>query len=305
MHDDPLSDILNLVGVKSSVYFLKDFSKPWCMSVANTGFAQFHFIVRGNAIITHDTQAVQVSAGDIVLFPKGASHSIGDAAESHPINGQELIASMERGVEPFIDGEFATQMVCGHFEYDFNYAHPLFENLPSMILLSKTQLPEKDHLFGLLTLIIQESKSHAPGSSVVVRRLSESLLVTILRGYFKLMAGQTGFHQGLENKKISRAIVAIHSDVNNQFTVDQMAELAGMSRSSFLHHFKRLMGQSAGAYATRWKLLKARSKLSETKASVESIALSAGYNSATAFSRAFLAHFGETPSQFRLQAEDS
>ena len=155
--------------------------------------------------------------------------------------------------------------------------------------------------FGLLQLIIRESANNAPGSSVVVRRLSDSLLVTILRGYFEQQKSHIGFHRGLADKRISRAISAIHSDNGNHYSVDELATLAGMSRSSFLQHFKTLMGQSAGAYATCWKLLKARSSLSETNASVESIAFAAGYNSATAFSRAFHSHFDETPTQYRAK----
>ena len=155
-----------------------------------------------------------------------------------------------------------------------------------------------DHLFGLLQLIIKESSNNAPGSKVVVRRLSDSLLVTILRGYFEKEKSNIGFHRGLGDKRISRAISAIHSD-DTQYTVDELATLAGMSRSSFLQHFKNLMGQSAGAYSTRWKLLKARYALNDTNTSIESIAFSAGYNSATAFSRAFHSHFSETPTQCR------
>ncbi len=298
---DPLSDILDLIGVRSSVYFQKDFLAPWSMSVSDTGFAQFHIIVRGNAFVTEGKETLQVSAGDIVFFPKGASHIIGDDPSSMPMRGQDVISSMEKGQEPFKEGGAATRMICGHFEYDFDYAHPLFEELPKKIILGGAELPKMDHLFGLLQLIIRESSNDAPGSRVVVRRLSDSLLVTILRGYFELNKDHVGFHRGLDDKRIFKAIAAIHSGSSDQLNVDELASLAGMSRSSFLHHFKAIVGQSAGAYATRWRLLKARSELSESSSSVENIAFSAGYNSATAFSRAFHSHFGKTPSQYRAE----
>jgi len=291
--NDPLSDILDLIGVRSSVYFQKDFLAPWSMSISNTGFAQFHIIVRGNAFVTEGEETLQVSAGDIVFFPKGASHTIGDEPDRIPMRGQDVIASMEKGQEPFKEGGAATRMICGHFEYDFDYAHPLFEELPKKIILGGAELPKK--------LIIRESSNSAPGSRVVVRRLSDSLLVTILRGYFELNKGRVGFHRGLDDKRIFKAIAAIHSSSGSQLNVDELAALAGMSRSSFLHHFKAIVGQSAGAYATRWRLLKARSELCETKNSVENIAFSAGYHSATAFSRAFHSHFGKTPTQYRAE----
>lgn len=299
---DPLSDILELVGVKSSVYFQKDFLTPWCLAVSDTGFAQFHIIISGQAVLTYANETIQLSAGDIILFPKGASHLIGDAPESPGLSGQEVITAMDLGEEPFSQGGAATRMICGHFDYDFDFAHPLFQELPGMIQLDSCNLPDKDHLSGLLQLLIRESANNAPGSKVIVRRLSDSLLVTILRSHFAKQSNQAGFHRGLADKRISRAIAAIHSDSCQPCHVDDLASLAGMSRSSFLHHFKALLGQSAGAYATRWKLLKARSELVGNNTSIENIALSAGYNSASAFSRAFQAHFGETPSQHRAGA---
>jgi len=301
---DPLSDILDLIGVRSSVYFQKDFLAPWCMSVSNTGFAQFHIIVRGSAVVMQGEESLHVSAGDIVFFPKGASHLIGDAPGRTPMSGEDVIESMANGLEPFTEGGAPTRMICGHFEYDFDYAHPLFEELPKRIVLGAAELPNMDHLSGLLQLIIRESSNNALGSKVVVRRLSDSLLVTILRGYFEMEKQNIGFHRGLCDKRISRAISAIHSD-SNQYNIEELAELAGMSRSSFLHHFKALIGQSAGAYTTRWKLLKARAALSDTKQSVESIGFAAGYNSATAFSRAFHSHFGETPTQHRSNVREN
>ena len=296
---DPLSDVLNHVGVKSSVYFQKEFYSPWCMSISDTGFAQFHIIVRGNAVVMTEDKTMQVSAGDIVLFPKGAAHKIADAPDSPPMNGQDVILAMENGDEPFSEGEVTTRMICGHFDYDFTYSHSLFEELPEMILLGADELPESDYLFGLLRLIIKESASEAPGSQAILRHLSDGLLVTILRGYFEVEKHDVGFYRGLKDERISRALAAVHSDSGCQLSVDELAGIAGMSRSSFLDHFKALMGQSAGAYATRWKLLQARAALAATTTSIEGIASSAGYSSATAFSRAFQSHFQETPTQYR------
>ena len=97
---DPFSDILEMVEVKSSVYFQKDFCAPWRMHVADTGFAQFHIIVRGEAVVDHDGGHDHVSTGDIILFPKGAGHHIGDRIDSPEMRGQEVIHSLSQGEQP-------------------------------------------------------------------------------------------------------------------------------------------------------------------------------------------------------------
>lgn len=296
---DPFSDVLELVGVESSVYFQKDFLGSWCMDVSNTGFAQFHILVRGTAVVTHAGTTNTVSAGDIVFFPRGASHLIGDTTDCIPMPGMDVIQAMNEGREPFTEGEQKTRMICGHFEYDFEYSHPMLEELPEIVLIRSDSLPATDHLLSLVNLIVLESASDAPGSDVVTRRLSDGLLVTILRSYFEHAEERSGFFQGLSDKRIARAITAIHNDVDNQLSLDSMAVEAGMSRSSFSKQFKDLVGQSAGSYSTQWKLLKARSAVACSNDPIEKIAFSHGYQSATAFTRAFHATFGETPTQCR------
>lgn len=218
------------------------------------------------------------------------------------MSGADVVQAMSEGREPFSQGSNVTRMICGHFEYDFAFSHPLLEELPEMVLIHSVDLPALDHLFGLVQLIVRESASDEPGSEVVARRLSDGLLVTILRSFFKREKGRTGFFSGLSDKRIALAISAIHSDLNNELSVDDMAVQAGMSRSSFSQRFKELVGQSAGSYATRWKLLKARLALKSTNDPIEQIAHKNGYVSATAFSRAFNTTFGETPTQCRQNA---
>lgn len=297
--EDPLSQVLDLIGVTSSVYFQKDFLSPWCMSVSNTGFAQFHIIVRGNAVVTFNGETNDLTAGDVVLFPKGASHAIGDAPDSDAISGKEVITAMANGQEPFTTGGTPTRMICGHFEYDFGCAHPVLDELPNMILLRSSEMPNLDHFFGLMQLIIRESAREAPGKDVVVKRLSDALLVTILRGHYETRQQDAGFYRGASDPRMSRVIAAIHNAQGENPSVSDLAAIAGMSRSSFSHHFKDQVGQSAGAYATRWKLLKSRTALNQTNDPVETIAISAGYNSTSAFSRAFHGCFGLSPTEFR------
>lgn len=300
---DPFSDVLELVGVESSVYFQKDFLGPWCMDVSNTGFAQFHILVQGSAIVTHAGTTSTVFAGDIVFFPKGASHLIGDSTDCMPMAGIDVIQAMNEGREPYTEGTQSTRMICGHFKYDFEYSHPMLEELPDMVVIRREKLPSRNHLFSLVELIIHESASDAPGSDVITRRLSDGLLVTMLRSYFEHAEERSGFFRGLSDKRIARAIAAIHNDVDNQLTIDSMAAETGMSRSSFSKHFKELVGQSAGSYSTQWKLLKAKSAVTNSSTSIEKIAFTHGYQSATAFTRAFHSTFGETPTQCRQRVK--
>ena len=155
------------------------------MSVDNTGFAQFHFVIRGGAIVQSDGTQSLLSAGDIILFPKGANHTIGDHPTSAAIAGGDVIEALQGGKEPFTQGPLATTMVCGHFEYDLTHPHPMIRYLPTQIVLRTNDLPMGDLLLGLLPLIVRETKNSAQGSRVVIQHLSEALFTSILRAYFE------------------------------------------------------------------------------------------------------------------------
>ena len=288
-----------MVGVKSSVYFQKDFRAPWGMSVSKTGFAQFHIVIRGTAVVLHEKHKFDVSAGDIVLFPHGASHLICDQTQSFQMPGGDVISAVSKGVDPFAQGEITARMICGHFDYDLEFEHPILRELPDIIILRSGDSPMMSHLFNLVQLLVWETSTNAPGSDVVIRRLSDGLLVSVLRAYYEINKPSIGFYKGLSDPRLRAALEVIHESGGAVPDVTALAEVAGMSRSSFLKHFKDNVGQTAGAYATCWKLLKARAALSAEDWSIESIALNAGYQSASAFTRAFQNYFGTTPSHFR------
>ncbi len=297
---DPLSDILELIGIRSSIYFQKDFCNPWKMTVSDTGFAQFHFIVRGGAIVEHAGKQDLLAAGDVVVFPKGASHWIGDHPNTPGMPGAKVITAMQAGQEPFTHGPLATRMICGHFEYDLSHPHPLVQQLPSQIILRTAELPTGNLLMGLLPLIINETKSTPIGNRVVLQQLSQALFTSILRAYFDRENTQFA---PLSDARIMRALSAIHGPSGWQHSLSDLAELAGMSRSSFAAKFKTDIGQSPGEYAMCWKLMKAKQTLQTTNLPIEQIAHDNGYTSASAFSRAFRETLGMNPSQCRATSD--
>lgn len=302
---DIFSQILELIGVKSSIYFQKDFRAPWGMSVSDTGFAQFHIIVRGSAIVRHEAKVLDLSAGDIVLFPRGASHLICDQSQSVQIPGGDVISAMAIGEDPFAGGDVTARIICGHFDYDFGFAHPILKDLPEIIVLRSSSSPMMSHLFNLVQLIVWEISTNAPGSDVVVRHLSDALLVSVLRAHYEIEKPNIGFYRGLSDSRLCKALQVIHESKGHIPDVSTLANLVGMSRSSFLHHFKEKVGQTAGAYVTCWRLLKARATLSENNQSIENIALDAGYHSTSAFTRAFQNYFDTTPSEYRDRSRNN
>ena len=95
---DTISPVLDLIGVKGAIYFQSDFCAPWGMDISGTGFAQFHMVVAGDAVLRHeDGTQILLSSGDLVVYPTGVAHTISDSEESPMLAGQEVVGAVLEG----------------------------------------------------------------------------------------------------------------------------------------------------------------------------------------------------------------
>ena len=97
---------------------------------------------------------------------------------------------------------------------------------------------------------------------------------------------------------MSVAIYSMHDDPTHPWTLQELAERVGMSRSSFAQRFKETVGESPIGYLTRWRMLLAGDRLANSKDPISVISLSLGYESESAFSTAFKRVMGCSPRQY-------
>ncbi len=94
------------------------------------------------------------------------------------------------------------------------------------------------------------------------------------------------------------AINAMHDDPAHRWTLQSLAERAGMSRTTFILKFKETVGTSPMDYLTRWRMLVAGDRLANSTDPISLIARSLGYESESAFSTAFKRTMGCSPRQY-------
>ena len=298
---DALSEILRLTKLRSCVYFREDFSSPWGMAMETGPFAQFHMVVKGHCLMQRGGEKGHLSLfqGDIVIFPFGSAHCLSDALDSEKTSGVQVAKAIAKGENIFQgDGE-STTLVCGHFEFDRDFSHPLIEELPEFIHLSATDRRQLSWLEMMTNGIIQETGSGKPGSDVVVERLAEVLFIQILRAYMIQQNHSSGYLAALRDPQISSALRLIHQKPQESWTIASIAKNIGMSRSSFAVRFKELVGFTPMGYVTNWRLEKARDLLKTTSLPINAICEQVGYMLDASFSKAFKRHFNQSPGAMR------
>lgn len=128
-------------------------------------------------------QDIILQAGDAVLLPHGAGHQMLDSLVTAPEPGPQVMQRLmtEEVGEPAPN---STRMLCGHFEWDGEFDHPLFKELPELIVVRGVfESQDAVRFRTIVDLITTESTDNDPGSAAIADRMGEVLLVSMLKSW--------------------------------------------------------------------------------------------------------------------------
>lgn len=291
---DVLSDVLRLLRLRASVFFHASFCGAWSVDSSGENKATFHLIARGACWLHMPSVKVPIPlrGGDLVVFPRDAVHVISaspELAELPPHSG--VIASGGEGP--------STSLVCGYFEFDTPLANPILSALPDVVHIRGEEAGNAGWIDLLMRFIASETENAEPGSDVLVDRLADVLFIQVVRTTMRDQAASTGLLATLSDRKISRAMQSLHEAPEAIWTVEKLAETAGMSRAAFAKRFQELMGMAPMTYVTHWRMQRAYELLRLGEKSVAMIAEQSGYQAEAAFRKAFKQYMGFGPGAVR------
>ncbi len=298
---DVLGDVLRFLRLRGSVYFSACFCSPWGMEMARDSRAAFHLIVRGNAWLKLESrpEPFQLKAGDIVLFPTGAPHLITDQPGRECIPGTRVVEAYQSGEALFEGSDESSDVVCGYVEFDRSQSHPFLDNLPEFIHITADMRSRFAWLDSVLKQIAFESENLQPGKDVLIDRFTEILFIQIIRSYAENEAVQENYLSALMDTPLSKALSLIHLEPEKSWTIDMIANAVGLSRSVFYKRFNDYVGMPPMQYLFEWRMMKAKDKIESTQKSLQRVAEEVGYQSDSAFQKAFKRFFSRTPASLR------
>ncbi len=276
-----LSDILRSMRVRGSVYFCDRVEAPWSMDFNDTRTASFHLVRRGECWVMSGDLTEQLGPGDLVFLEPGRDH---------------VLASNPPGAEP-TEGSCA-MMLCGYCDFVDDTGTPLGEVFPSLTIVRDEEILRHPWLKTTLDQLSTEYLSQQPGSELVVDKLTEIVLVELIRINFGRQ-DRSPFIQALSDKQISKALRHLHNNPHTQWTLEKLASEIGMSRAAFAKRFKELVGHPMFEYLTSVRIQKAKELLRESKLPLYEVASRVGYESDLAFTKTFKKHTGTTPIRYR------
>lgn len=306
---DLLSDILTRLSVKGTLYFRTSFTPPWGVEVpAFENVARFHFAHRGNCMVRIiDTgETLMLAQGDLVIIPHGASHSL-YSEQTNPEDVLPLDHVLEASgftgegvlVHGGEDGDRQTQLICGHFSFATNAKHLIFERLPAHIHIPNYGETAGKWLEATLRVIGDEAGGARIGGDLIALKMSEAIFAQALRTFIESEGASAAKLAAFGDPRLSRALAAFHKAPAKNWSVETLAQVAGLSRTGFAQQFTEKMDLTPMQYLTGWRMQIARQGLVEHGGNVAEVAAMVGYASESAFARVFKKEVGLTPAAYR------
>lgn len=274
------------------------YTGAWNLSFALGSSRGFHVVTHGRVHVrTPDGAVTTLHEGDLVLV--SVPHELATdlsrpALPFDPEGGDLPLAGSD-------DGDVC--LLCGAYLLHDAATHPLFSNLPPLIVVRAGDDPAVESLVALLD---RELEARAPGSRTVADRLIDALLLYVLRGFLAVACPrQLGWLRALRDPVLGRALALMHREYAGDWTLASLARASGTSRASLARHFAADVGVTPMHYLTQRRLEAARRMLASTTHSLSEVAEQVGYASPFSLSKAFKRHYGKSPTQFVARSDEA
>ncbi|MEA1675769.1 AraC family transcriptional regulator [Nitrospirillum sp. BR 11163] len=302
--NDVLSTLAPLIQVRPQVERHCLFGPGWSAPHGREAFglAPFHIVTAGKAhvLLPDLDRTLDLTDGDVLLLPHGARHTVRTAGA--PAGATTRLERHDNGVVEVrrtsdLSGEAspALDLICGQFAFERVADNPLLALLPEAVHLRGGGR----RLARLVETIRDEVATPRAGARAIATDLARALFTMILRGHLEDHGEGTEVAGLLARPATARVVAALVRDPARPWTLDDLADQAHLSRASLVRAFRAAGAPAPLAFLAQVRMVLAVRHLVAEGLSLAETAARVGYESESAFSRAFKRHYNAAPGDYR------
>ena len=286
---------------------------PWSIRVQDESPLALAAMVSGEGWVVYDDAADpgHLGPGDVAIFRGPDPYLVAHDPNAEPQiivhpgqrcetrDGIDLSDEMSLGVRTWgNDPDGSVTMLLGVYEEVGAVGQRLLDALPRILVIS-----EENGDPALVSVLSREITKEVPGQEVVLDRLLDLLLISVLRAWFdRPEAEAPAWYRAHGDPVVGQALRLLHENPEYPWTVASLAEKIGLSRAALARSFTTLVGAPPMTYLTEWRLTIAADLLRQPEATLDAVSHQVGYSNGFALSTAFKRVRGVSPQSYRAAA---
>jgi AraC-like DNA-binding protein len=300
MVKDVLDRLLITLAVRLHAFSVCRIQSGWRLLFDPFDAVTVHYVLAGSGSVrAGSSRWLPFAPRSIIIVPARQPHALGEAqAPAAEVHGENHCTLLDQGLVTFTagDGSPDTLLVCGTIAATYGGALGLFDHLREPMVQDLSSTDVFQHAFDLM---LREVTTPGVGTQAMTEALMKQCLILLLRQQLTLEARTSPLFAAFHDPDLARAVTEVLANPAASHTVESLAIIAGMGRSSFAERFAQAFGQTPIDFVQKVRLRLAAQLLTTTDLPVKVIASSIGYASRSYFSRAFRAAYGADPKTYR------
>jgi AraC family transcriptional regulator len=171
----------------------------------------------------------------------------------------------------------------------------------SAIELRDTPKLEDRRVVALVAAVNAERIAGFPSGRLFLESVEQALAVALVKNHAVRHYDVRVYRSGLGPARLRRITELVHAAIEDELSLDKMAETVGLSTAHFSQMFRKSTGESPHRFVLRHRVERAKEMMRASEARVLDVAIACGFKTQQHFARIFRQICGISPTEYRRE----